>query len=101
MQQTTTTEVCLDERKAARFRASVQSTGGVRVPAAHAVRDVPLPKTPEGAIMAHNPTGIRGMSVQTLKAILAKLRPEPIQEPRPPPKHYEPPFKGRYRRRDR
>ena len=52
-----------DERKAARFRASVQSTGGVRVPAAHGVRDVPLPKTPEGAIMAHNPPGILGMSV--------------------------------------
>jgi hypothetical protein len=52
-----------DERKATRFRASVQSTGGVRVPAAHGVRDVPLPKTPEGAIMAHNPPGILGMSV--------------------------------------
>jgi hypothetical protein len=55
MQQTTTAEVFLDERKAARFRATVQSTGEVRVPAAQAVRDVPLPKTPEGAIMAHNP----------------------------------------------
>jgi hypothetical protein len=26
----------------------------VRLPAAHAVRDIPLSKTPEGAIMAHN-----------------------------------------------
>ncbi len=55
--------MCLDERKAARFRASVQSTGEVRVPAGHAARDVPLPRTPEGAIMAHNPPTIRGMLV--------------------------------------
>jgi hypothetical protein len=29
--------------------------------------------------------------VQTLKAILAKIQPEPIQEPLPPPKRYAPP----------
>ena len=29
--------------------------------------------------------------IQTLKGILAKLRPEPIREPLPPLKHYEPP----------
>jgi hypothetical protein len=37
--------------------------------------------------------------VVTLKAIRSKLRPEPIREPLPPPKHYEPPRAGRYRRR--
>src|SRR5262249_45419255 len=33
--------------------------------------------------------------IQTLAAILAKLRPEPAREPLPPPKHYEPPRVGR------
>jgi hypothetical protein len=37
--------------------------------------------------------------IQTLRAILAKLRPEPPREPLPPPKVYAPPSKGRYRRR--
>jgi hypothetical protein len=37
--------------------------------------------------------------ILTLKAILAKLRPEPVREPLPPPKVYAPPSKGRYRRR--
>jgi hypothetical protein len=37
--------------------------------------------------------------IQTLRAILAKLRPEPVREPLPPPKVYAPPSKGRYRRR--
>jgi hypothetical protein len=37
--------------------------------------------------------------IQTLKAILAKLRQEPIREPLPEPKHYDPPRAGRYRRR--
>ena len=37
--------------------------------------------------------------IMTLKAILAKLRPEPIREPLPPIKHYDPPRAGRYRRR--
>jgi len=37
--------------------------------------------------------------IRTLKAILAKLRPEPIREPLPPLKHDEPPRAGRYRRR--
>jgi hypothetical protein len=29
--------------------------------------------------------------VQTLRAILAKLRPEPVREPAPPPRVYAPP----------
>jgi hypothetical protein len=29
--------------------------------------------------------------IRTLKAILAKLRPEPVREPLPPPKVYTPP----------
>lgn len=33
--------------------------------------------------------------MQTLKAIRAKLRPEPTREPLPPQKHYEPPRVGR------
>jgi hypothetical protein len=37
--------------------------------------------------------------IQTLRAILAKLRPETVREPLPPLKVYEPPSKGRYRRR--
>ena len=32
--------------------------------------------------------------IVTLTAILAKLRPEPIREPLPQPKHYEPPRAG-------
>jgi hypothetical protein len=36
---------------------------------------------------------------RTLRAILAKLRPEPVGEPLPPLKVYAPPSKGRYRRR--
>jgi hypothetical protein len=37
--------------------------------------------------------------VQTLKAIRAKIRPEPVREPLPPPKLYEPPRFNRGRRR--
>jgi hypothetical protein len=37
--------------------------------------------------------------IRTLRAILAKLRPEPVRKPLPPPKVYAPPSKGRYRRR--
>jgi hypothetical protein len=38
--------------------------------------------------------------IRTLRGILAKLRPEPAREPSPPRKGvYEPPSKGRYRRR--
>jgi hypothetical protein len=36
--------------------------------------------------------------IQTLRAILHKLRLEPVRAPLPPLKHYEPPAKGRYRR---
>jgi hypothetical protein len=37
--------------------------------------------------------------IQTLKAILARLRPEPARQPAPPAKHYEPPRFVRGRRR--
>jgi hypothetical protein len=37
--------------------------------------------------------------IQTLRAILTKLRPEPPREPLPPLKTYEPPRAGRYKRR--
>jgi hypothetical protein len=37
--------------------------------------------------------------IQTLRAILQKIRPEPVREPLPPRRHYEPPSKGRYGRR--
>jgi hypothetical protein len=37
--------------------------------------------------------------IQTLKAIRAKIRPEPVREPSPPLKHYDRQSKGRYRRR--
>jgi hypothetical protein len=37
--------------------------------------------------------------IKALSAILAKLRPQPVREPTPPRKQYEPPSKGRYRRR--
>jgi hypothetical protein len=37
--------------------------------------------------------------VQTLKSILAKIRPEPAREPLPPPKVYAPPRATTARRR--
>jgi hypothetical protein len=37
--------------------------------------------------------------IVALKEILEQLRPEPERERPPPPQHYEPPSKGRYRRR--
>jgi hypothetical protein len=38
--------------------------------------------------------------IRVLKEILGKLRPEPARpEPLPSRRHYEPPSKGRYRRR--
>ena len=39
--------------------------------------------------------------IQTLKAILAKIRPEPVREPLPPPKVYAPPQATAARRRRR
>ena len=39
------------------------------------------------------------LRILTLKAILAKIRPEPVRKPLPPPQRFEPPSKGRYRRR--
>ena len=37
--------------------------------------------------------------VQMLKGILAKIRPEPMREPLPPPKRYEPPRAAAAKRR--
>jgi hypothetical protein len=37
--------------------------------------------------------------VQAWKRIRAKIRPEPVREPLPPIKHYEPPRIGKGRRR--
>jgi hypothetical protein len=37
--------------------------------------------------------------IRSLREILNKLRPEPKREPLPPPRQYEPPRGGRYRRR--
>jgi hypothetical protein len=37
--------------------------------------------------------------IRTLRGILAKLSPEPVRKPLPPPKVYAPPSKGRYKRR--
>jgi hypothetical protein len=39
------------------------------------------------------------LRIRNLREILHKLRPEPIREPLPPIRHYEPPRIGRYRRR--
>ena len=39
--------------------------------------------------------------IRTLKAILAKLKPEPVREPLPPPKVYAPPRATAARRRRR
>jgi hypothetical protein len=37
--------------------------------------------------------------IVTLKEILRQLRPEPERQPLPPLRHYEPPSRGRYKRR--
>ena len=37
--------------------------------------------------------------VQLLRGILAKIRPEPVRKPLPPLQRFEPPSRGRYRRR--
>jgi hypothetical protein len=37
--------------------------------------------------------------IVVLRDILRKLRPDPIREPLPPARHYEPPSKGRLNRR--
>jgi hypothetical protein len=37
--------------------------------------------------------------IVALKEILGMMRPEPERQPLPPRRHYEPPSKGRYRRR--
>jgi hypothetical protein len=38
--------------------------------------------------------------ITTLKAIRSKIRPEPVREPPPPQRHYEPPRVRARRRRD-
>jgi len=38
--------------------------------------------------------------IVALKEILGQLRPEPEREPLPPRRNYEPPSKGRYKRRN-
>ena len=43
--------------------AAQRSQLAVSTASAHTVRDLPLPKTPNGAIVAPQPPGIRGMSV--------------------------------------
>jgi hypothetical protein len=60
----------------------------------------------EAAALIKELPGIRGNDrypfsarIQTLRAILAKLRPEPARELSPPPKVYAPLSKGRYGRR--
>jgi hypothetical protein len=54
--------VRLDAGKAARFNVSTQSTGGFDRLLPHTERDLPLPKTPKGEILATQRPGIRGMS---------------------------------------
>ena len=56
------------------------------------------PAPQNGPIEIHEPRGITDNDrcqfserIRTLKAILAKLRPEPVREPLPPPKVYAPP----------
>ena len=41
----------------------------------------------------------RSPRIRLLKDILGQLRPEPAREPLPPLRYYEPPSKGRYKRR--
>jgi hypothetical protein len=36
--------------------------------------------------------------IQMLREIRGKIKSYPVRTPLPPPKHYEPPSKGRYRR---
>jgi hypothetical protein len=58
----------------------------------------------EGAALANELDAVRNdryplsPRIQTLRAVLAKLRPEPVREPLPEPKRYEPPRAGRRRR---
>jgi len=54
--------------------------------------------TPELHSIIQNDRYLLGPRIVTLKEILRQLRPEPERTPLPP-RHYEPPSKGRYRRR--
>jgi len=69
MRQATTVEVRLDAGKAARFNVSAQSTGGFDRLLPYTERDLPLPKTPKGTILASRRPGIRGMSVHAKRRI--------------------------------
>jgi len=60
-------------------------------------RYIPAARTAESSQMFEKyPLSPR---IQTLKAILAKIRPEPVREPLPRLKHYEPPRASAKRRR--
>jgi hypothetical protein len=63
VQHTTTAEVCLDECRAARFRASVQSTGGVASLLRTRCAMYRCPRRPKGRSWLTIHHGIRGMSV--------------------------------------
>jgi len=56
-------------------------------------------EAPCGAFAERSASYPLSSRIQMLKAILNKIRPEPIREPLPPPKQYAPPRAGRYRRR--
>ena len=58
--------------------------------------DEPAVLTRELADFAENARYPLSHRIRTLKAILRKLRREPVREPLPPPKVYAPPSKGRY-----
>jgi hypothetical protein len=64
MRQATTAEVRLDAGKAARFNVSARSNGSFERLLPHTERDLPLPKTPKGTILASQRPGIRGMWVK-------------------------------------
>jgi len=59
--------------------------------------DATQPKMPPCALIIY-PFSPR---IRTLRAVLNKLRPEPVHEPLPAPKVYAAPGMGRYKRRRR
>jgi hypothetical protein len=63
MRQATTAEVRLDAGHNPAFNASASQLAFRRAPG-HAVYDLPLPNTREGAILVPQPPGIRGMSAK-------------------------------------
>jgi hypothetical protein len=54
MRQATTGQVRLEAGKAACFYAAARTTGCFDCQLPHSTRDLPLPKTPEEAILASN-----------------------------------------------